>query len=171
MTILEALRATTENIKTWVENKFLKKGEITADDFGIYVQDTEPINAIHGDIWVDTSNKPILKIKKIDDSWQEVAGEAISENISAPKLTSVTMLANAWEGSNDIYSQIVTCNGVGTNSKLDLQPTPEQIVQLQNDEISLMAANTDGVVTIFAIGSAPTFDITTNVLITEVTIV
>lgn len=32
--------------------------EATADDFGIYVQDTEPTRAVDGDIWVDTANDP-----------------------------------------------------------------------------------------------------------------
>ena len=30
----------------------------TADDFGIYVQETEPTNAVAGDIWIDTANDP-----------------------------------------------------------------------------------------------------------------
>ena len=30
----------------------------TADDFGIYVQATEPSNAVAGDIWVDTASDP-----------------------------------------------------------------------------------------------------------------
>lgn len=58
MTILEALRTTTESIKSWAESKFFKKGETTADDFGIYVQDTEPTNVVDGDVWVDTANDP-----------------------------------------------------------------------------------------------------------------
>ncbi len=48
MTFLEALRKTTESIRDWVNNK-------TADDFGIYVQGTEPVNAVDGDIWIDTT--------------------------------------------------------------------------------------------------------------------
>ena len=51
MTVLEALRITTESIRDWVNNK-------TADDFGIYVQDTEPADAVDGDIWVDTATDP-----------------------------------------------------------------------------------------------------------------
>ena len=31
---------------------------LTADDVGIYVQNTEPIDAVDGDIWVDTANDP-----------------------------------------------------------------------------------------------------------------
>ena len=32
--------------------------QATADDFGIYVQASEPTNAVDGDIWVDTANDP-----------------------------------------------------------------------------------------------------------------
>ena len=32
--------------------------EVTADDFGIYVQAQEPTGAVVGDIWIDTSNEP-----------------------------------------------------------------------------------------------------------------
>lgn len=35
-----------------------KLTNMTADDFGVYVQDTEPENAVDGDIWVDTANDP-----------------------------------------------------------------------------------------------------------------
>ena len=68
MNILEALRQTTTSIKTWVDDKFLKKNEATADDFGIYVQDTEPINAVAGDIWVDTANDPTVIDTEIPDT-------------------------------------------------------------------------------------------------------
>ena len=32
--------------------------DATADDFGVYVQDTEPTEAVSGDIWIDTANDP-----------------------------------------------------------------------------------------------------------------
>lgn len=60
MTILEALKKTTESIKSWAESKFLKKNEATADDFGVYVQDTAPADAVDGDIWIDTANDPTV---------------------------------------------------------------------------------------------------------------
>ena len=58
MTVFEALKQVTSSIKTWAEDKFLNKNETTADDFGVYVQDTEPIGAIDGDIWIDTKHDP-----------------------------------------------------------------------------------------------------------------
>lgn len=88
-----------------------------------------------------------------------------------PKVTSITMLASNWNDDGDIWSQVVTCNGVSANSKLDLQPTPAQLVELQDSEISLMATNNNGVVTIYAIGDKPTSDTTMQILITEVAVV
>lgn len=116
---------------------------------------------------------PVLKIKKTDGTWQEVWGciSTGSGSADAPKLTSITMPASSWSGSSNPYSQVVACNGVNVNSKLDLQPTPAQIVELQDAEISLMATNNNGVVTVWAIGNKPTSDYTMDVLITEVVVV
>ena len=115
---------------------------------------------------------PVLKIKKTDGTWQEVWGAVTdTSSVSAPKLTTVTMKASSWQGSSNPYSQAVTCNGVNVNSKLDLQPTPNQIVGLQNAEISLMLTNNNGNVTAWAIGGKPTSDYTMDVLITEVDVV
>ena len=116
---------------------------------------------------------PVLKIKKTDGTWQEVWGciSSGTGSVDAPKLTSITMPATKWSGSSNPWSQVVACNGVNVNSKLDLQPTPAQVVKLQDAEISLMATNTNGIVTIYALGGKPTFDMTMDVLITEVTVV
>lgn len=116
---------------------------------------------------------PVLKIKKTDGTWQEVWGciSTGTGGADAPKLTSITMPAASWSGASNPYSQVVVCNGVNVNSKLDLQPTPAQIVELQDAEISLMATNNQGVVTVWAIGDKPTFDMTMQVLITEVSVV
>lgn len=92
-------------------------------------------------------------------------------NSKTAKLTTISISANGWTGADSLYSQVVSVNGVTANSKLDLQPTPTQIVEFQNEEISLMAANDNGVVTIYAIGNKPTNNYTMNVLITEVLIV
>ena len=114
---------------------------------------------------------PVLKIKK-NGVWVEVWGATINTSTaSAPKLSTITMYIDAWEGFDSLYSQVVACNGVNANSKLDLQPTPNQIVELQDAEISLMATNNNGVVTVYAIGDKPTVDYTMDVLITEVAVV
>lgn len=113
---------------------------------------------------------PVLKIKKADGTWQEVWGatSGASGGASTPKLTNITMLADAWEGSEAPYSQIVSCNGVKANSKLDLQPAPEQLLELQDAEISLMMVNDNRTAIVYAFGDKPQNNFEMQVLITEV---
>lgn len=84
-----------------------------------------------------------------------------------PKSTTISLLAASWTGSSQPYSQVVTINGVTVNSKVDLQPTAVQIVELQNAHIMLMTENDAGTITVYALGEKPTSDYTMQVLITE----
>lgn len=115
---------------------------------------------------------PVLKIKK-DGEWVEVWGALNdgSGGASTPKLATVTIFASNWSGSTAPYSQIVTVSGIGSNSKIDLQPTPIQIVELQESETALMAANDGGIVTIYAFNNKPSTDMTMQALITEVAVI
>lgn len=86
-------------------------------------------------------------------------------------ISSVTLLAGDWNESGNTYTQTVIISGITVNSMINLQPTPEQLLELQNDEITLMIANNNGVVTAYAMNNKPTNDYTMQVLITEVAIV
>jgi hypothetical protein len=85
-----------------------------------------------------------------------------------PRVATITLAANKWSGSAEPYSQQVTIATATTASKIDLQPTAQQIVSLQNAEISLMIENNGGVFTCYALGNKPTIDYTMQVLIQEV---
>ena len=87
---------------------------------------------------------------------------------SALKSTTVTLYADKWVETSSGYSQVVTMNGVTANSKIDLQPSPDQLASLVEDEVSLVTGNNNSVVTIYAIGASPSSDMTMQVLITEV---
>lgn len=84
-----------------------------------------------------------------------------------PKSTTISLPAASWTGSSQPYSQVVTINGVTVNSKVDLQPTAVQIVELQNADIMLMTENDAGTITVYALGKKPTSDYAMQVLITE----
>ncbi len=88
-----------------------------------------------------------------------------------PKMTTVSIPAANWTGDTAPYSQVITVNGVTANSKVDLQPTAAQILELQEADIMLMAENDNGTVTIYALGGIPTSDYTMQALITEVEVV
>ena len=113
---------------------------------------------------------PVLKIKK-NGTWKEVWGGLGSPSSSLPKLTTVFLYASAWGGSSAPYSQVVNVNGVNAISKVDLQPSHEQIVSLQDSEISLMASNNNGVVTVYAFGGKPTRDYKMQMLITDIEVI
>lgn len=84
-----------------------------------------------------------------------------------PKISSVTITGANWTGSSSPYSQGVTINGVTSNSKVDLQPTANQIVELQNAGVQLMIENNAGTCTAWALGKKLTSDMTISVLLTE----
>ena len=86
-------------------------------------------------------------------------------------MTMVSISAANWTGDTAPYSQVITVNGVTANSKVDLQPTAAQILELQEADIMLMAENDNGTVTIYALGGIPTSDYTMQALITEVEVV
>lgn len=90
-------------------------------------------------------------------------------NTTAARIGSVTLLASAWIGDNNLYSQIVNVEGVTENSQVDLTPSAEQLSIFYDKDISFVAENEDGVVTVYAIGQKPTNDYTMQVTITEVT--
>jgi len=49
----------------------------TADDFGIYVQDTEPAGAVAGDIWVDTANDPSFIVPDLPEITEADNGKVL----------------------------------------------------------------------------------------------
>jgi hypothetical protein len=86
----------------------------------------------------------------------------------ALKSTTITLYANKWTMNDSVYSQVVTVNGVTANSKIDLQPSPDQLSILMEEDVSLTTSNDNGVITVYAIGATPSVDMTMQVLITEV---
>lgn len=87
---------------------------------------------------------------------------------AAPKSTTITLPAASWESNVNPYYQVVEIAGTTANSKVDLLPSAQQIVALQNADIMLMTENDAGTISVYAIGGKPTVDYTMQVLITEV---
>ena len=113
----------------------------------------------------------IEALKKSVESIKEWTNEKLNNTAMTPRLTNVNIIASGWQGTSSPYFQRITCNGVNTKSMVELRPSPEQIEVLQEDEISLMAVNNDGLVTIYAIGDKPSYNITMQVIITDITII
>lgn len=88
-----------------------------------------------------------------------------------PKRTVITLPAVNWNGNENPWHQVVHIDGVTTSSKINLYATALQVVDMQNNEFSLMAENDNGVVTVYALGNKPTSDYTIQAEITEVVLV
>ena len=87
-----------------------------------------------------------------------------------PIYTTVTLLASAWKGTEDPYSQVVNIEGVTEYSKVDLQPSVEQLAIFHDKDLAFVTENDGGVVTVYAIGDKPTNNYTMQATITEVVV-
>ena len=87
---------------------------------------------------------------------------------SLARIGVVTLIASAWSGSDNFYSQEVSIDGVTECSQVDLTPDAKQLATFHKKDIAFVAENENGVVTVYAIGQKPTRDYTMQVTITEV---
>ena len=100
--------------------------------------------------------------------WINTAEEGTGVTPILPIVTSVELPAIEWTGSNP-YSQTVDVPSASSMSMITLQPSAQQIVALQNEEISMTVENDgNGVITFYAINGIPTFDMTMQILISAV---
>lgn len=96
--------------------------------------------------------------------------QAMSDSIEGSQtLANSVTLTTAWtDAGDDVFTQEVTVSGGTANSKVDLQPTVEQIRQFINDGLSAMCViNDGGTFTVYAIGAAPTAEMTLQITRTE----
>jgi hypothetical protein len=101
---------------------------------------------------------------------QKISALENATGTSAPqaKITDIDLLASAWQGDQNLWSQVVKIPDVTPNSKIDLLLNVEQLEIFWNKNIGFVTENINGVITIYAIGQKPTNDYTFQVSITEV---
>ena len=88
---------------------------------------------------------------------------------SLVKTISIRLLASDWvqDGDNQ-YSQIVSVSNITPYSKIDLQPTLEQLAIFYEKDITFVTENDNRVVTVYCIGQKPQNDYVMQATITEV---
>jgi hypothetical protein len=100
--------------------------------------------------------------------------------LDAPRTTTITLLSDSWtqtvgEDGNTVansWSQVVLQGNtdITEHSKVDLQPSAEQLTIFHEKDLTFVAENEDGVVTVFCVGKAPTNDYLIQATITEVVV-
>ena len=81
---------------------------------------------------------------------------------------SITLLASSWNSNNNAFTQAITLSETTVNSKVDLQPDNTTLNQMLTDgTYALYIENNNSTFTAYAIGYAPTVDLTIQATITE----
>ena len=93
----------------------------------------------------------------------------IISSLQIVKTATVSLFSSEWvQIDNNQYSQVVTISDVTPYSKIDLQPTAEQLAIFYEKDVSFVAENNNGTVTIYCIGQQPANDYDIQATITEV---
>ena len=122
------------------------------------------------------ANYPSTTILNDENAFMKVSYRADTKKFiqrmsgSTAQVSSVTLAASKWVGSASPYSQVVTIPGATKNSKIDLNPTVEQLSIFHNKDITFVVGNNNGIITVYCIGQKPTQDYTMQTTITEVAI-
>lgn len=112
--------------------------------------------------YVEDSDGRLVRIAK--EKMKEVLG------IVDPVDTEISLFANGWTLSEDSthHTQSVVMENITANSKVELMPTPQQVIQLFSDETTIFIGNADGTIIAYAVNGVPSVDMTFRVRITEV---
>lgn len=92
----------------------------------------------------------------------------LEENRFAKNVNTITLASDNWVGDASPYSQVVNIPGITDHSKVDLQPSAEQLTIFYEKDVSFVTENENGVVTVFCIGQKPLNDYTIQIVVTEV---
>lgn len=126
------------------------------------------------------SSDGILIGKEYVSSWNLASKDYVDEKILeyankvAQTPASVTLYADRWEQGEDEamwYQEVVVANATVTeNSKVDLQPSAEQLLIFYEKDLTFVTENVGGVVTVFCIGEKPANSYIIQATVTEVEI-
>jgi hypothetical protein len=108
-----------------------------------------------------------LLIGNLDGTMDALAFSPIS------KIVTISLPAESWNGDSSPYSQTFEAgaiSGVSEMSKVDLQPSTEQLEIFHEKDLAFVAENEDGIVTVFCIGQKPVNDYVIQATVTEVVV-
>jgi hypothetical protein len=153
-----------DGFRVIIGNAAFVAGTDTGEPFAI---DTH--GGAYADICVDHDNRTVhtISVVAIKANVHKIDIKYMPDCLM-PKTTFVELVEGDWVDDGSLLCQVVEIGGVTTNSKVDLQPTAYQILDLQNNDIAFILENDDGVVTAYCLGGRPNKSYTMQALITEV---
>lgn len=141
------------------------------DDWAEYEKKENHIKPLEGELVLEYDNGiPRLKIGDGVSEFSQLPYMSV-DSFVLPTPASVTIYADKWIQSEDNrWYQVVTVDNatITLNSKVDLQPSSEQLSIFYEKDLAFVAENEDGVVSVFCIGSVPQNNYTIQATVTEV---
>ena len=148
------------------------EGNIVQDDWATYEAMEGHMRPLEGELVLEYDNGvPRLKI---GDGMREFSALPYMsvDSFILPKTTSVFLDSTQWQqAADERYYQVVTVQNaiITPNSKIDLNPSAEQLDIVHEKDLAFVAENEDGVVSVFCVGQVPTNSYMISVTVTEVT--
>ena len=141
------------------------------NDWAEYETQEDHMKPLAGELVLEYDNGiPRLKIGDGINEFSQLPYMSVDSFI-LPTPTSVTLYADRWIQDTDKrwYQVVTVSNAVITpNSKVDLQPSPEQLTVFHEKDLAFVAENEDGVVSVYCIGQVPQNDYIIQSTVTEV---
>lgn len=148
-----------------------KDDSVGRNDWAEYEVQENHVKPLEGELVLEYDNGiPRLKIGDRVSEFSQLLYTSIDSFIM-PKPVSVTLYADKWiQATDDRWYQVVTVtNGTITSrSKIDLQPSSEQLAIFHEKDLAFVTENEDGVVSVYCVGQVPENDYTIQATITEV---
>ena len=152
------------------------------NDWASYTAKSDHIDPMDGELVVEfeynpktKQTTPRLKIGDGTSTFAQLAYIGIESFIFPAKSTSITLQADKWEEVLNDDDKIVgfeqtveDIDGVTQYSKVDLQPSPEQLITFSEKDMTFTTVNEGGNVKVCVVGQKPTQDYMIQVTITEV---
>lgn len=143
------------------------------NDWATYEAQEGHVKPLEGELVLEYDNGiPRLKIGDGEREFSQLPYMSI-DSFVMPKPISVTIYANKWVQASDDrwYQEVTVTNGTITpRSKVDLQPSSEQLVIFHEKDLAFVTENDEGVVSVYCVGQVPTNDYTIQATVMEVSI-
>lgn len=141
------------------------------DDWAEYESREDHIRPQEGELVLEYYNGvPRLKIGDGIHEFSQLEYMSI-DSFVMPTPASITLYADRWQQAADkrYFQEVTVANAMITpNSKVDLQPSSEQLAIFHEKDLAFVAENEDGVVSVFCIGQTPTNDYVIQATVMEV---
>ena len=147
-------------------NSFYDTGVRAQSGTVVYLGENPPNDA---DVWIypDGEGDVIDQMHKDIASLKEIVNTLYAKSLV--RTVNINLPASGWIKADDSqHYQVVSVDGITEHSKVDLQPTLEQLTVFYEKDITFVAVNDGGTVYVYCIGQKPANNYTLQATVTEV---